>query len=128
MKVILEILFLIFSNADIQFPKKKLTWRSYTTAEALPNIKQVELIDKKEFVKAALDENLKTFVIYVAILKAPLSGMIIHLSQEAQIAVLKQDEAPPRFQSNIQIFRMFFQKKRPWYCRSGPICISMPSN
>ena len=84
-EVVLGMPFLILSNADIQFPKKRLTWRSYSTAEVLPTTKRVKLIDKKKFVKAALDENSETFVVYVAALKAPLSGMTIHPSQAAQI-------------------------------------------
>ena len=57
--------FLIFSNADIQFARKKFTRKLYTVAEALPIIKQVKIIDKKEFTKAALDENVKAFVLYM---------------------------------------------------------------
>ena len=59
-------LFLTFSNADVQFLEKELTWRSYTTAEALPTTKQVEPINKKKFAKVTLDENSKIFVIHVA--------------------------------------------------------------
>ena len=47
--------FLTLNNANIRFAEKELTWRSYTAAEALPTTKRVELIDKKEFAKAALD-------------------------------------------------------------------------
>lgn len=39
------ILFLIFSNADIQFAKKELVWKSYTTAKTQFTTKRVELID-----------------------------------------------------------------------------------
>ena len=35
-EVILGMHFLTFSNADIQFAEKKLTWRSYTVKKALP--------------------------------------------------------------------------------------------
>ena len=94
MKVVLRMPFLTFSNADIQFAAKELTWRSYTTAEALPTTKRVELIDKKEFAKAALDEESETFVVHVAALEAPLAGMAIHPSRAAQISALIQDEAP----------------------------------
>ena len=76
----LRMLFLTFNNANIQFAKKKLTWRSYTAAEALPTIKRIELIDKNVFAKTALDENFGTFVIYVAALEALLAGMAIYLS------------------------------------------------
>ena len=71
--------FLTLSNADIQFVEKKLTWRSYTTAKALLTIKWIELIDKKEFAKVALDENSETFVIHVTSLNLVPK---IHLDKE----------------------------------------------
>ena len=57
--------FLILSNADILFVKKKLTWRSYITAEALSTIKWIKLIDKKKFAKEALNENVRAFMVYI---------------------------------------------------------------
>ena len=35
-EVVLNMPFLTLSNADVQFVEKELTWRSYTTIEALP--------------------------------------------------------------------------------------------
>ena len=80
-KVILRISFLTLSNTDIQFAKKKLISRSYIAAKALPTTKQVELINKKEFAKVALDENVEAFVIYVTFLS--LSSISIYLAKEA---------------------------------------------
>ena len=77
MEVILGMPCLIFNNADIQFAEKKLTWRSYTTKKALSTTQRVELIDKKEFVKAALDENIEVFVVHVSFLSLR-SKMTIH--------------------------------------------------
>ena len=88
MEVVLGMPFLALNNADIQFAEKELTWRFYTTAEALPTTKQIELIDKKEFAKPALDEESETFVVHVTVLEAPLAGMAIHSSQAAQISAL----------------------------------------
>lgn len=69
--------FLSLSNVNVKFAKlKKLTWRSYDTAEALPITCKVALINKRKFVKVTLDKNYKTFVIYVAVLEAE---MLIHL-------------------------------------------------
>ncbi len=82
--------FLALSNADFQFSIKKLTWRSYTTAEAVLTTSRVELIDKREFAKVALDENSETFVVYVATLETTM----IHPSRVAQIAALQWDKAP----------------------------------
>ena len=65
MEVVLEIPFLTFSNANIQFAKKKLTWKSYIIAKALSTIKRIELINKKKFAKAALDKNVEVFVMHI---------------------------------------------------------------
>ena len=85
MEVILGMRFLTLSNVDIKFVEKELTWRSYIIAKALPTTKRVELINKKEFTKAALDEKSKTFVVYVAFLNLTLG---IHLDRTTQIASL----------------------------------------
>ena len=99
LEVALEMPFLTLSNAEIQFAKKELTWRSYTAAEALPTTKRIELINKKEFAKAVLDEESETFMVHVTALKAPLAGMAIHPSREAQISTLIQDKAPTKIPS-----------------------------
>lgn len=64
MEVVLRMLFLIFSNANIQFVKKNLIWRSYILAKALFITKQIELTNKKELNKATLDENIEAFVMH----------------------------------------------------------------
>ena len=70
--------FLILSNANIQFIEKELTWKSYIIKEALPTTQGVELINKKEFIRAALDEESETFVMHVAILEASLAEITIY--------------------------------------------------
>lgn len=117
-EVVLGMLFLIFSNADIHFPKKHLTYRSYTIAEAQPTTKRVELIDKKEFAKATLHENLKTFVVYVAALKA--LKMTIHPSRisqilgsnRVQITALKQNYVSIKVLTEYSDFADVFSEKK----------------
>ena len=104
-------LFLIFSNADIKFAEKELTCRFYTVVKALSTTKQVELIDKEEFIKTALDKNFETFVMHVATLEVPLLGMTIHPLQKAQIAALKQDEALTKVLAKYSDFSDVFSKK-----------------
>ena len=70
MEVGLGIYFLTLSNADIPFDTESFTWRSYSTAEALPTARWVELIGKHKFAKTALDENSETFVMHVVALDA----------------------------------------------------------
>lgn len=85
MEVILGMPFFSFSHVDIDFKTatEELTWRTYTTTEAIPTARQVELIDKYEFVKVALDENLETFVVYIVAVE--VSGMTIHPSRAKQV-------------------------------------------
>ena len=66
-EVILKMLFLKISNADMSFGKKTLTWKTYITNKALPTTEQVQIINKKDFIIAALDADSKTFVVHVAI-------------------------------------------------------------
>ena len=66
-KVILEMPFLKISNVDMSFGEETFTWRTYTTNKALLTIKQVQIVDPKEFVIAALDIDSEIFVVHVAI-------------------------------------------------------------
>ena len=92
MEVVLGMPFLALSNADIQFDTESFTWRSYSAAEALPTTRRIELIDKYEFAKVALDENSETFVLHVAALEALEPA--IHPSRAPLLAALQQDKAP----------------------------------
>ena len=60
MKVVLGMPFIIFSNVDIQFAKKKLTWRTYTTKKA-PTTHWVKLIDQKKFAKKNVESEYRGF-------------------------------------------------------------------
>lgn len=78
--MVLRMFFLTFSDLDLWFAEKKLIWRSYITAKALPIINRVQLIVKKEFAQAALDENSETFVVNLASILETIS---IHLARNA---------------------------------------------
>ena len=66
-EIILGMLFLKFSNADMSFGKKTLVWKTYTTNKALPTTEQVQIINKKDFIIAALDANSEIFMVHVVI-------------------------------------------------------------
>lgn len=106
-KVVLRMVFLTLSNTDMQFMKKELEWRSYTTAEVLPTTKKVKLIDKREFATIALNENIETFMIYVATL---LSGPAIqvHFFCQTQVCLLLVDKSiikvPSKYLDYADIF------------------------
>ena len=66
-EVVLGMPFLKISNADVGFGEETLTWKLYTTNEALPTTKRVQLVDPREFVIAALDADSEIFVVQMAI-------------------------------------------------------------
>lgn len=70
----------------------------------MPIIKQIKLIDKKEFAKMALDKNIKAFMVYVTSLK--LSLILIYLAKKAQIALLfiKKVMIPAKYSDFSDIF------------------------
>lgn len=77
-EVILEMLFLSLSNANIELIKlKKITWRSYNIVEVLYITSKIELISKNKFARAILDKNSGTFMVHITTLKA----MLIYLSK-----------------------------------------------
>ena len=66
-EIILRMLFLKISNAEVSFGEKILTWSIYISNKALLTTKQVQIIDSKEFVIAALDIDSEIFVMHMAI-------------------------------------------------------------
>ena len=49
MEVVLGMLFLTLSSANIRFAERELVWSTYIDAETLRTTRRVEVIDKKEF-------------------------------------------------------------------------------
>ena len=115
MEVVLGMPFLSLSNADFQFGAREFNWRSYTTAEALPTARRVELIDKHEFARTALDENSETFVVHVAALNN--LELAIHHSQAPLLAALQHNKAPtkipPKYADYTDLFSPDFAMELP---------------
>lgn len=60
--------FLTFTNICIEFREKKLIYKIYILAEALPTMKTVEFMDKKDSAKAFLNKDIEAFVVYMSFL------------------------------------------------------------
>ena len=75
------------------FDKKRLIWTFYTNNETLLNIKQVQLINPKEFVIAALDVSNEIFEVYVAIQKWEKIPMYYEKQAHIEVGALIFDEA-----------------------------------
>ena len=84
-EVVFKIFFLTFSNANIQFAKKKFLQKTYIVAEALPTIFWVKFIDKKKFAKTVLNKNVETFIVHMT---SFTSKIMIYPACEAQILLL----------------------------------------
>lgn len=61
-------LFLIYNNEDIIVADRRFIWKAYILVKVLLTIKWIKIINKKDIAKAALDENMKVFIVYVAYL------------------------------------------------------------
>ena len=84
-EIVLGMLFLILSGADIDFLRREVQWRTYATHKALPTIKRSELV----FAAAALDPEHETFVVHVTSFSStPLTNADVHSSCRPQIASL----------------------------------------
>lgn len=107
-EMVLGIFFFTFSKANIHFADKEITGRPYTAAEAPFTIKRLELIDKKEFVKVVLDENIEVFMMHVTSLS--LSLILIHPARKPQIAliIVKKVKISTKY---LNFNNVFFEKK-----------------
>ena len=109
-EIVLGMLFLTMNNVDVDFQARNLQWRSYTTGDVFPTIRQVELIGKKKFIAATLNPEHKAFVIYVTTLSVD-SGDEVHPSKRAQIVHFKADKAPFEVPSEYADFIDVFSLK-----------------
>lgn len=100
--------FLILSNVKINFSDYKLSQRLFPTAEALPIIKPVELIRRKEFATIAFGLNEEIFIVYVVIFN---SDSDIHPFDRAQLASLLTNNAPTTVLSKSANFANIFSLK-----------------
>ena len=65
LEIVLGILFLILSGADVNFFGQELWWSAYTTKKTLLTTRRVELVSKKEFAAVALDPEYETYVVHI---------------------------------------------------------------
>lgn len=84
MKIVLDISIFLFNKTDLWFAKKKLIWKSYITAKALFTIKQIKIINKKNFILIVLNLKNKIFIIYIISVK-----ILVYSSWKTLIADLK---------------------------------------
>lgn len=80
------------SIADLRFAVGEFVWRSNTVVEALPMTRREEIIDRKEFVAVALNEDDEIFVVHISAIMGATTKMIIHPLRAARIASLNIKE------------------------------------
>ena len=84
-EMVLEMLFLTLSNADMWFVEKKLVWKTYSVIETLPIIRKVEIINKKEFAVTVLNKKKETFIVHIVAFNIDSN---IYTSRRAQTSLL----------------------------------------
>ena len=127
--VVLEMLFLTFNKADIRLVERKLAWKTYTAAEALPTTKRVEIINKREFAVALLNADDKTFVLNMAAL-VELTTMLIHFSHQAQVAALTSEKTgiPAKYFNFSNVFSSDSAVELPEHTRIHDHLINLLDN
>ena len=94
LEVVLRMLFLILSGADVDFLGRELRWRTYAIREAILTTKRIELVGKKDFAAAALNLKSETFVVHIVSLSSDVSPSFfplkldVHLSRRPQVCDL----------------------------------------
>ena len=108
-KIVFGMLFLTLSGADINFSARKLRWKTYTTKEAFPTTRYVELVEKKEFAAAIFNPEHKTYVVHIASLSSiSLVALDMHPSRRPQISGLIAKEAPKKVPAKYSNFADVF--------------------
>ena len=110
-EVVLRMPFLTLSGADVDFLGRELQWRTYSTKEALPTTRRVELVGKKEFEAATLDPEHKSYVVYIGSVSSdasPSSLLDVHPSRRPQVSGLIAKEAPTKVLAKYSDFADVF--------------------
>ena len=113
-EVVLGMLFLTLSGADVDFLGHELRWRTYSIEKALSTIKRVELVGKKEFAAAALDLKYETYIVHIGLVRSnalPSSSLLeldVHPSRKSQVSGLIAEEAPIKVPAEYSDFADVF--------------------
>ena len=67
-------------------------------------IKRVEIFDKKEFTKTALDENVKAFVVHVISFSFNLMPIYLIKKNQIVLLVIKKMQIPSKYSDFLDIF------------------------
>ena len=93
LEIVLGMLFLNLSGADVNFLDQEPKWRIYTTKEALSTTRRIGLLEKKEFVATALDLEYETLIIHIMSLSSTSLDADIHLFYRPKISGLIVEDA-----------------------------------
>ena len=116
-KMILGMLFLKISNANVVFNEETLTWKLYITNKVLPTTEQVQLVNPKIFVLAALDTDSEIFVMHVTIREQeemvvnPGKKVQIETQSRAQVGALLFNKAPIEVSAEYSDYSNVFSAK-----------------
>lgn len=102
--VALDMLFFILSNVEINFLDYELVERSFITADVLPTIKRIKLVEKRGFAAMALSPDKKMFVVHIMTFSLDLD---VHHFVDLSWSHFLLTILPQRFFPNTPILQMF---------------------
>ena len=131
-EVVFGMLFLTLSGANVDFLGRELRWRTYSTKEALPTTKRVELEVKKEFAATAIDPEHKTYIVYVGSVSSDVSSsslLDVHPSHRLQVSGLIAEEALTKvlvkYLDLADVFSLDLASELPEYTRINDHAIEL---
>ena len=120
-EIVLMMPFRTLNSADVNFLGCELWWRTYTTKEALPTTKRVELVGKKKFAAVAFDLEHEIYVVYIGSVSSdalPSSSphkLIVYPFHRPQVSGLIAKEAltkvPAKYSNFADIFSLDLASK-----------------
>lgn len=129
MEVVLRIVFLSLSNANLELDATKLTQKFYITVAALVIATTVKCLNQYQFVESEVDGNSNCFVIYVTVLKTLESVMSTYRLWAPLLASLQQEKAlskvPKKYIEYIDVFSPNLLIQLPEYIRTHKYAIKL---
>ena len=111
-KIILKMLFLTLSSANVDFLGCELRWKIYTTKEAFSTTKRIKLVGKKEFTAAVLNLEHEIYIVHVRSVSSDVSpssfSLNIYPFWRPQISGLIAKEAPTKVSAKYLDFADVF--------------------
>ena len=122
LEIVFKMSFLTLNGVDVDFLRRELEWRTYTTKKTFLTTRHIKPVSKKVFAVAALDPEHETYVVHigsVSFIMLPSSSPLnadVHSFSRLQISSLIVKEALIKVLAKYSDLRMY--SLRTWHSNS----------